>query len=79
MLTLERPFEADTGIATVLRHIREPSPELPEQFSGLQPIMSRLLAKEPADRFGNAVELAKALDHSMPGPLRRREMRIRLS
>ncbi|HKF95601.1 MAG TPA: protein kinase, partial [Gammaproteobacteria bacterium] len=61
MLTRERPFEAGASIATALRQLNEPPPELPDQLSFLQPVMDRLLAKEPADRFNNALELIKAL------------------
>ncbi len=64
MLTQDRPFEADTGIAIALRHINEPPPELPDEFDSLRPVMSRLLAKETSERFSNAAELIKALDHS---------------
>lgn len=63
MLTRKRPFEADTDITTALRHLNEPPPELPGEFSLLRPVVSRLLAKEPADRFTDATELIKALDH----------------
>lgn len=62
MLTGERPFEADTPIASALRRISEPPPELPVQFSSLRPFMARALAQDPAERFSNASELVRALE-----------------
>lgn len=62
MLTGKRLFVADTGIATILKHLTEPPPDLPDEFGNLQPIIGKLLAKAPADRFDDASEFLKALD-----------------
>jgi len=43
-------------------HRNSPLPELPEPVRALQPLIARLLAKDPADRFENAAEAARELD-----------------
>ena len=57
MLTGQRLW-GDAGPADlVYMHIHEPIPRLPERLAGYQPIINRLLAKQPADRFQSAREL----------------------
>ena len=43
-------------------HITQPIPMLPEHFSALQPLLSRMLAKQPEDRFQNGAILADAIE-----------------
>jgi serine/threonine-protein kinase PpkA len=43
-------------------HRSAPVPRLPEQFSAYQPIIDRLLAKDPMDRYGSAAEFLDGLD-----------------
>lgn len=57
MLTGRKPYTADSFAATLLAHIQNPVPKLPEQFAELQPLLDKLLAKKPEDRFQNGVEL----------------------
>jgi CheY-like chemotaxis protein/predicted Ser/Thr protein kinase len=57
MLTGQRLW-GDAGPADlVYMHIHEPIPRLPERLAGYQPIIDRLLAKQPGDRFQSAREL----------------------
>lgn len=67
MLTGRKPYTADSFAATLMAHIQKPLPRLPEQFAELQPILDRLLAKKPQDRFQNGAELVMKLQ-----PLRNR-------
>lgn len=62
MFTGAPPYNADSAIAVALKHIKDPVPQLPEQFAGYQPIINRLMAKKPEDRFQSAHELIQALD-----------------
>lgn len=64
-LTGECPFVAETPLAVALMHIHNPlrppralNPSIPEP---LERIVLRALAKEPADRFQTADEMARAL------------------
>lgn len=64
------PFEAETPIATAMAHAREAPPSLRSQRAGiprsLDEIVQKALAKEPADRFGSAEEMATALRNLAP-------------
>jgi serine/threonine protein kinase len=61
MLTTKLPYEADDPIAIVLMHSTAPLPVLPSEFTRLQPILDKLLAKDPDDRFANAEQFINAL------------------
>jgi serine/threonine protein kinase len=65
MLTGEKPFRADNPMAIVYKHRKEPIPRLPERLATLQPLVERLLAKAPADRFASAAEAAQALARAL--------------
>jgi len=70
MLTAEKPYRADNPMAIVYKHRKEPVPQLPPQFVAVQPVLERLLAKLPADRFADAGEAAQALAQTLDGWLR---------
>ncbi|MBN1230536.1 MAG: protein kinase [Anaerolineales bacterium] len=60
-----KPFTADTPMAVALKHITDPLPSLenlPDRFpEGIKGILNKVLAKEPDDRYGSAVEMVQAL------------------
>lgn len=59
------PFQADTQIATAMAHARERPPPLRSLRAGipagLERVVLKALAKDPADRFQTAEEMAGAL------------------
>src|SRR4030088_1263643 len=57
MLAGERIYESETGANLIEMHVPGPVPRLPERLAGYQPIIDRLLAKKPDDRFQSAREL----------------------
>jgi WD40 repeat protein/tRNA A-37 threonylcarbamoyl transferase component Bud32 len=66
MVTGRAPYEAETPLAVVLKHIQEPlplprsvRPDLPEE---VEQVILRAMAKEPDDRFQTAGEMVRALD-----------------
>jgi serine/threonine protein kinase len=62
MLTGQRPFQADTIMATALAHISQPPPPLPDTVPlGVADMISACLAKAPADRPTSAAAVAHAL------------------
>jgi len=65
LLTREKPYRAENPMAIIYKHRKEPVPQLPERFAFLQPIVERLLAKLPQDRFSTAQEAAEALEAVM--------------
>ena len=62
MLTGNRPFQADSSLALGIKHIHEQAPKLPLRLFTLQPIMNKLLAKNPEQRFQTARELIDRLN-----------------
>ena len=65
MLTRRTPFDADTPLAILMKHLRDPLP-LPRQVSpdipeSLERAVLKALAKGPEDRYQSAREMARAL------------------
>ncbi|MGH8584363.1 MAG: protein kinase domain-containing protein [Gammaproteobacteria bacterium] len=56
------PYVGEDAKATALKHVHEPIPELPEILAFLQPILNRLLAKDPGERFRDTYEFVEALE-----------------
>ena len=61
MLTGRVPFDAADTLAVAYSHVNDPVPELPRELVEWRPVMDRLLAKSPEDRYGSAGELADVL------------------
>ncbi len=60
-LAARRPFVGDTPVLTALAHLRDPIPDLPPDVpSDLAAVVRRSLAKDPAERYADASELAAA-------------------
>jgi len=57
MLTGQRIYESETPANIIELHVKGPVPRLPEHLAGYQPIIDRLLAKKPDERFQSAREL----------------------
>lgn len=58
-LTAAPPFDGDTPLGIMMQHEREPVPPLPETVSPpVRELVERALAKDPADRFSSAREVA---------------------
>ena len=61
MLTGRRPFEADRLVRLLEAHVSADIPALPLDVALYQPIIDKLLAKQPEERYQNADELLEAL------------------
>jgi formylglycine-generating enzyme required for sulfatase activity len=57
------PFGAEDTLAIPDAHVNDPPPHLAK----LQPVLDRLLAKNPEARFASAAELVQALDAALAG------------
>ena len=57
MLTGRKLFETESMANLVTAHVHYPVPRLPEHLAGYQPILDRLLAKDPDARFQSGREL----------------------
>jgi hypothetical protein len=65
MLVQRPPFEADTPLAVLMKHVGDPlplpreiDPSIPEPF---ERVILKTLAKDPDDRYQSAAEMARAL------------------
>jgi serine/threonine protein kinase len=61
LLTGRKPYVADTAMGIIYRHARAPIPLLPGNLARYQPLLDRMLAKEPGDRLQSAGEVGKWL------------------
>jgi eukaryotic-like serine/threonine-protein kinase len=61
MLTGRKPFDADNHMAILVHHAKAPIPRLPDRLATLQPIVDKLMAKEPADRPADATVAARLI------------------
>jgi tRNA A-37 threonylcarbamoyl transferase component Bud32 len=62
MLSGALPFSGKTLADILAAHRTAPLPRLPENLKAYQPIVDRLLAKAPQDRYASAAEFLDALD-----------------
>ncbi len=62
MLAGKLPYVGNDALSTALAHLTQPLPALPISQGRYQYILSKLLAKDPADRFADAAALLEALD-----------------
>jgi serine/threonine protein kinase len=61
-LTGHRPFDKESSVATALAHVREPVPSLPASVpADLAAVVTRALAKDPAERYADGAAFAAAL------------------
>jgi len=67
LLTTKKPFRADAPMAVIYLHGNADVPRLPPELAGFQPVIDRLLAKQPGQRFQSAMELLQALDELSGG------------
>jgi serine/threonine protein kinase len=68
MLTGRVPFDADTPLAILMKHVNDPlplphslDPSIPEP---LERVVLKALSKNPDDRYQSAVEMTKAMDEA---------------
>jgi serine/threonine protein kinase len=57
MLTGEKPYRADDAPTLLQKHVRAPVPALPSELVSLQPLLDRLMAKKPEERYADAQRL----------------------
>jgi eukaryotic-like serine/threonine-protein kinase len=65
MLTGRRMYTADNAVSLVYRHIHDDIPKLPKPLARYQPLLERIVAKRPEDRFKDARALIAALQENL--------------
>ena len=70
LLTGQRAYEAQSLAELIFKHLTAPIPQLPDGMAACQPLLNRLLAKSPDDRFKSALELLEYAERrwQMPRP-----------
>jgi CHASE2 domain-containing sensor protein len=65
-LTGRLPFRAEDTVAVLLKHMREPLPDLREKRPDVpvqvMKVLDKMVAKSPEDRYGTCLDLVKDLD-----------------
>ena len=61
LLTGAPPYQSSDSLAVLYSHVHDALPVLPAKNSVWQPVLDRMLAKNPDDRFNNAEELVQEL------------------
>lgn len=73
MVTGETPFQADTAMAVILKHINDPIPLAsslkPDTPPEIDQIITQAMAKDPDARFQTATAMADALTSAIGGSL----------
>ncbi len=70
LLSGRTPYDSDSAISVLYKHVESPIPALPAYLSQYQPIIHRLLAKNPTDRYQNIDEFLIDLDVPIKTPIR---------
>ncbi len=66
MLTGGKPYMGSTPMAVIYSHSHAPLPQLNPALASLQPLLDRMMAKEPGDRFQSAEEVLDVLALLLP-------------
>ena len=72
ILTGNAPYAAEDSFALAMMHVTASPPELPPELRRFQPVINKLLEKDPNQRFQTGQEFIAALDHPetiVPAPL----------
>lgn len=68
MLVGQPPFLAEEAVTLAIKHCQDPVPRLPSNLARFQPLLDRLLAKDPSQRPANGRELLAEIDQLLtPG------------
>jgi hypothetical protein len=62
LLTGKPPYDASDPFTIALMHVTHPVPQLPDDVKWLQPLIDRLMAKDPGARYPTGEAFAAAVD-----------------
>ncbi|MCB1568470.1 MAG: protein kinase [Xanthomonadales bacterium] len=61
LLVGHAPYQAEDSMAVGIMQITAPVPKLPSKLASLQPLLDRMLAKDPAQRYQSGAEVMAAI------------------
>lgn len=67
LLTGDLPYTGSSAVSIGIKHLKEPIPQLAPPVHVYQPLINRLLAKNPDDRFQTGDDVLAALDAMSSG------------
>ncbi len=65
MLTGRKPYTGASAVEIMAQHANTPIPALPEGAAAQQPLVNRLMAKDPRDRYPSVDELLADIDPTL--------------
>src|SRR3954449_9574805 len=69
MLTGEVPFQAETQVGVVMKHVNEPMPDVqakrPEVSAVVASVVDRATTKDPRDRYNTVAEMVRDLEQTL--------------
>lgn len=68
MLTGQPPYLAEEAVTLAIKHIQSPVPRLPSDLTRFQPLLDRMLAKEPAQRQADGHAIMAEIGALLKGP-----------
>lgn len=76
MLTGYKPYHSRSVIDIVMQHRSAPVPKLPESLSEYQPLLDKMMAKQPDERFATADEVVHEIDNILAIKKKARETSV---
>lgn len=67
MLAKKPPFEGETAMQVAYAHVNSPPPSLPMEFAFAQPLLDRMLAKKPGERYPDLKVFVRELKNILVG------------
>jgi serine/threonine-protein kinase PpkA len=65
MLSGRKPYTGSTAVELMQQHVQGPRPALPAGCARLEPLLERLMARDPSARFSDASAAREALAHAI--------------
>jgi class 3 adenylate cyclase len=62
MMTGDKPYHAEDGPSLLHKHVHDPVPALPPLLARFQPLLERLMAKTPGERFPTSEAALQAIE-----------------
>jgi len=57
MLTKKPPYQADNTVGVIVKHVEAPPPQLPPEYARYQPLLDKMMAKDPNNRTQSGKEI----------------------